>query len=104
MECFVTTTDLYEATYYFLNGCELTEIAGTKVNGKITCELTFGKPDISQLQLNYLQGKASVNIFQFRRAYGQIASWVAKAKKEFTSKALKMRLQANQSPEVEGGA
>jgi hypothetical protein len=86
VESFVTTTDLYEATYYFLNGCELTEIAGTKVNGKLNCELTFNKSDISQLQLNYLQGKASVNIFQFRRAYGQIHSWVLKAKKDFTVK------------------
>jgi hypothetical protein len=86
VENYVTTTDLYEATYYFLSGCELTEIAGTKVNGKVTCELTFSKPNISELQLNYLQGKASVNVFQFRRAYGQIHSWVLKAKKDFTGK------------------
>jgi len=86
VECYATTTDLYEATYYYLNGCEIIEIAGTKVNGKVTCELTCSKPDITSLQLTYLQGKACVNIFQFRRAYGQIAAWVAKAKKEFNSK------------------
>jgi len=86
VECYATTTDLYEATYYYLNGAELIEIAGTKVNGKITCELTFSKPDITSLQLTYLQGKATVNILNFRRAYGQIAAWVVKAKKEFSSK------------------
>jgi len=86
VECYTTTTDLYEATYYYLNACELIEIAGTKVNGKITCELTFSKPAISELQLTYLRGNATVNILHFRRAYGQIAAWVAKAKKEFNSK------------------
>jgi len=86
VENYATTTDLYEATYYYLNACELTEITGTRVNGKITCELTFSKPDITQLQLTYLQGKAEVNLLHFRRAYGQIAAWVMKAKKEFNSK------------------
>ncbi len=86
MECYAVTTDLYEATYYYLNACELVEIAGTRVNGKVTCELTFSKPDISELQLAYLRGNATVNILHFRRAYGQIAAWVAKAKKEFKSK------------------
>jgi len=86
VENYAITTDLYESTYFYLNGCELIEITGTKVNGKVTCELTFSKPNISQLQLTYLQGKATVNILQFRRAYGQIAAWVMKAKKEFSSK------------------
>jgi len=86
VECYAATTDLYEATYYYLNGCELVEITGERVNGRITCELTFGKPDISNLQLTYLRGRAEVNVFQFRRAYGQITSWVARAKKEFKSR------------------
>jgi len=92
LENYAKTTDLYEATFYYLNSCTLVEITGERVNGKITCELTFSKPNVSQLQLTYLQGKATVNIFNFRRAYGQIAAWVAKAKKEFKSK-----------PSIQGG-
>ena len=86
MEQYATTTDLYEATYYYLNGCTLEEITGQRVNGKITCELSFSKPGITELQLAYLRGRATVNILQFRRGYGQIAAWVARAKKEFKNK------------------
>ena len=82
----VETTDIYEATYYYLNGCSLEEITGFKVNGKVACSLRFSKPGITQLQLTYLQGKAQVNLLNFRRAYGQIASWLSKAKKEFKQK------------------
>ena len=92
MENYAQTTDLYEATYYYLNGCELVEIQGQRVNGKVTCKLTFKKPDISELQLTYLRGKACVNILSFRRAYGQIQAWVVRAKKGFSS-----------SPQNQGG-
>jgi len=86
LETTVTTTDLYESVYYYLNGCELMEIAGVKVNGKIACELTFAKPDIGQLQVRYLQGKAEVNLLEFRRAFGHINAWVHTAKKKFKNR------------------
>ena len=79
----VTTFDLYEGTYYLLNGCELEAIEGLKVNGSITCRLTFSGDNLNTLQLNYLQGQAEANLFGFRRTYSQLSSLVLKAKKKF---------------------
>ena len=64
----VTTTDLYASTYYLLTGCEIEAIEGVRVNGKITCRLSFRSPRIPQLQMDYFQGGAEVNLLQFRRA------------------------------------
>ena len=78
----ITTTDLYESTYYLLTGCELEAIEGVRVNGKITCRLSFRSPKIPHLQMEYFQGRAAVNLFQFRRAYGQVNALVRSAKKK----------------------
>lgn len=78
----VTTTDLYESTYYLLTGCELEAIDGVRVNGKITCRLSFRGPEILRLQMEYFQGRAAVNLLQFRRAYGQVNALVRSAKKK----------------------
>ena len=37
----VSTTDLYESTFYLMGGCELTGIEAERVDGSITCRLTF---------------------------------------------------------------
>ena len=101
MEQTITTTDLYESVYYYLNGCELIEITGVKVNGKVACELSFSKPNIGQLQVTYLQGKAEVNLLEFRRAFGHINAWVHTAKKKFKNR---LKNEApKQSPALEGG-
>ncbi len=96
MEAQVSTCDLYEGTYYLLNGCELEAIDGLKVNGNLTCRLTFSGDNLNSLQLAYLQGKAHSNLFQFRRAYGQLNALVLKAKKKF-------RNQLKQESQKKGG-
>ena len=77
-----TTTDLYESTYYLQNGCDLISIECIKINGKVTCRLSFSGADITRLQLEYFQGKASINLFDFRRAFGQVNALVHSAKKK----------------------
>lgn len=79
----VTTCDLYEGSYYLLNGCELEAIEGLKVNGSVTCRLTLSGVSLNTLQLTYLQGQAEANLFRFRRTYGQLSALVQKAKKKF---------------------
>ncbi len=79
----VTTCDLYEGSYYLLNGCELEAIEGLKVNGSVTCRLTLSAVNLNTLQLTYLQGQAEANLFRFRRTYGQLSALVQKAKKKF---------------------
>jgi hypothetical protein len=102
LETTVTTTDLYEAVYYYLNSCELIEITGVKVNGKVACELTFARSNIGELQVGYLQGKAEVNLLEFRRAFGHINAWVHTAKKKFKNR---LKNEALKRPQIlEGGA
>ena len=72
----ISTTDLYEGTYYLLSGCELVAIEALRVNGSITCRLSFDGECLQRLQLEYFNGKAQVALFEFRRAFGQINALV----------------------------
>jgi len=78
----ISTTDLYEGAYYLLGGCELVAIEGLRVNGSITCRLTFEGEDLSRLQLEYFGGKARVALFDFRRTFGQVNALVHSARKK----------------------
>lgn len=77
----VSTTDLYESTFYLLGGCELLGIQAERVNGTITCRLTFRGPKLDELQSEYFAGRAKVALFPFRRAFGQVNALVYSAKK-----------------------
>jgi len=88
----VTTFDLYEGSYYLLGGCELEAIEGLKVNGTLTCRMSFTGEKLVQLQLSYLNGQASANLFEFRRTYSQLSSLVLKAKKKLRNQ-LKQGIQ-----------
>ena len=78
----ISTADLYEASYYLVNGCELVEITAHACDGTIRCRMTFGGPEIDQLQVTYLHGEAACNLFAFRRAYAELSSALARAKKQ----------------------
>ena len=77
----VSTTDLYESTFYLLGGCELVSIEAERIDGSITCRLTFKGDKLGHLQLEYFAGQAKVPLFGFRRAFGQINALVYSAKK-----------------------
>ena len=77
----VTTTDLYESTFYMLGGCQLVAIEAEKVDGAITCRLSFQGDKLPELQSEYFAGKAKVALFPFRRAFGQVNALVYSAKK-----------------------
>ncbi len=94
----VTTYDLYEGSYYLLGSCELDAIEGRKLNGEITCRMSFTGENLAQLQLSYLNGQASANLFEFRRTYSQLSSLVLRAKKKF-----KNQLKQQESPQQQGG-
>ncbi len=79
----VQTTDLYEASYYLLNGCFIDTIQCLPVNGKNLSQFSFEGPDLTKLQLSWFQGNAEVNLLEFRRAYSQINSFSYDAKKKW---------------------
>jgi hypothetical protein len=93
----VRTFDLYEGAYYLLNGCELEAIEGLKVNGQLSCRMSFSGSELAVLQLTYLQGEATANLFAFRRTYSQLASLVGKAKR-------KLKSELNEQKQQGGGS
>jgi len=92
----VSTTDLYESTFYLMGGCELTGIEAERVDGGITCRLSFRGARLAELQSEYFAGHARVALFPFRRAFGQVNALVYSAKK-------KARSQLRQQQAAEGG-
>jgi len=82
MAASVTTADLYEGTYYLLGGCELEAIEAAKLNGSISCSLTFRGERLAALQKEYFAGTATVPLFAFRRAFCRINALVWTAKKK----------------------
>ena len=77
------THDIYEAAYMLLNKCQLEDIEGIQVNGRIICNLLLTGENINQLQITYLNGEASANILDLRRMVGQVNEWVHQSKKKF---------------------
>lgn len=78
----VSTTDLYESTFYLMGGCELVSIEAERMDGSITCRLTFTGKKLGELQLEYFAGKAHVPLFAFRRTFGQVNALVYSARKK----------------------
>ena len=93
----ISTTDLYESTFYLMGGCELVGIEAQRVDGAITCRLTFRGEKLAELQSEYFAGHARVALFPFRRAFGQVNALVYSAKK-------KAKSQLRQQQGAEGGA
>jgi hypothetical protein len=77
----VTTSDLYEASWYLAEGCRISSLSSVEQAGKKTCIYTFSGDDLARLQLEYLEGRACVNLLAFRRAYSQALTYANHAKK-----------------------
>ena len=78
----INTTDIYEAAFYLIKKAEIKAIEGFPVNSKIVCRIYMESPQISGLQALYFQGRAEVNLFEFRRAYQQISAYMNDARKK----------------------
>jgi len=76
-------TDLYQASYLLLSGCELTGIECIPTGGALSCRLRFRGPRIAELTQAWWDKTAIVKLWDFRSAYGQINSYVHQAKKSY---------------------
>ena len=79
----VQVTDLYECCYFYLNGAEITAITCEQVNGKLTCKVTFSGTNLAELQYKYYSNECVVNLYNFRRAFQQMTSYLNEAKKKY---------------------
>lgn len=78
------TRDLYEAVWYYLNGCRIETIQCLEVAAKKPqCFFTFHGANVTALQLAYVRQEATVNVWQFRKAYAELTDLVADAKKRY---------------------
>lgn len=76
-------TDLYQASYLLVNGCELVGIECIPTGGALSCRMSFTGPALSQLTQSWWDKAAVVNLWGFRSAYNQINSYVHQAKKSY---------------------
>jgi hypothetical protein len=78
--CMVKTTDVYEGSWYLLNGCKMGEVHGKERNGEISCEMFFTGADIVRLYHEYQNGTAAVNLAELRRIFDLLNYQVLKEK------------------------
>lgn len=76
-------TDLYQASYLLLSGCELTGIECIPTAGSVSCGLSFRGEGIEELLAAWWAREAVVNLWAFRSAYNQVNSYVHQAKKSY---------------------
>ena len=79
----VETSDLYHASYLLLSGCQLTGAECSQVGKNLSCRLSFQGQSMSNLNDNWYQKRAMVNLWAFRQAHAQVHQYVDMAKKEF---------------------
>jgi len=78
----VSTCDLYEASYYFVNQCILEGVETLQLGKKLTCKMTFKGTGIYNLREVFLSGDSNVNLTNFREAYSKLLQTTYFAKKE----------------------
>jgi hypothetical protein len=96
----VGVTDLYQACWLLLNGCELEGIECIPTGGVLSCRLSFAGERIEELQEEYFQKRSRVNLWAFRTAYNQINSYIHQAKKSYDQT---KRREAAGATAAEGG-
>ena len=77
----IDITDLYQAAYLLLCGCELNGVECIPVGGALACRLTFSGAGLEAALEEYFRKAACVNLFAFRQAYNQVNGYVHQAKK-----------------------
>lgn len=81
----VEVMDLYLASYYVLRGCELAAVKCIPTAKSISCSIVVrgGLALVHEVQGEYFEKRASVNLWDFRSAYNQVNSSVHQAKKSY---------------------
>jgi len=81
----VEVMDLYLASYYVLRGCELAEVKCIPTAKTVSCSIVLkgGFELVHEVQGEYFEKRANVNLWDFRSAYNQVNSSVHQAKKSY---------------------
>lgn len=76
-------TDLYQASYYLLSGCEITGVECIKAGNGTSCRIYLQGANLVSLAEDWFGREAVVNLWTFRNAYTEINSHVQQAKRSF---------------------
>ena len=76
-------SDLYQASYYLLNGCEILSVACIPTGSASSCQIIVQGSNLTDLAQAWFDKKAVANLWTFRSAYRQINSHVQQAKRSF---------------------
>ena len=82
MASLISTTDLYEAAFYLIEGYKLEKVEIVNQNRKEMGKFILSGEGIQKAQVVYLNGEAVVNVMNFRRTYNQLTTLVGQAKRE----------------------
>jgi hypothetical protein len=78
----IATRDMYEAAYYLILGCEVERIEVTRENKKEICTFCMTGPGLTEAQVEYLNGSATVNLMDFRRCYLRLHSLIGNVRRQ----------------------
>ncbi len=76
-------TDLYQASYLLMNGCELSGVECVPTGGSLSCRMSFRGPRLEECLDAWFEKAAVANLWAFRTAYTQVNSYVHQAKKHY---------------------
>lgn len=76
-------TDLYQASYYLLNGCQITAIDCIPAGTGTSCRITVEGRNLGSLAQPWFDHSAVVNLWAFRNAYTEVHSHVQQAKRSY---------------------
>lgn len=97
----VEVTDLYQATYYLIQGSELTGVECIPAGTGTSCRIRFRGECFAALERAWYAKEVQVNLWAFRTAYTEVNSHVQNAKRSFElSRKFKKRFQ----DDAEGGS
>jgi hypothetical protein len=76
-------TDLYQASYYLLSGCEILGVECIPAGTGTSCRIAVRGPNLTDLAQAWFDKSAVVNLWTFRNAYTEINTHVQQAKRSF---------------------
>src|SRR6266542_3440137 len=76
-------TDLYQASYYLLNGCEILGVACIPAGMGTSCRIAVQGANLTALAQDWFDRKAVVNLWAFRNAYTEIHTHVQQTKRSY---------------------
>ena len=76
-------TDLYQASYYLLCGCEILGVECIPAGNSTSCRLAIRGRNLGELEASWFERSAVVNLWSFRTAYTEVNAHVQQAKRSF---------------------